>query len=80
MNMCTIDKEDKYYSYNIHNGTSYYYKSRFLNRGSLTFSIYIFKDRIYKEHGGLDRNFRKSSKIPASLFGKYKFGVLKDIN
>lgn len=80
MNTYTIDKENKYYYYNIRNGTSYYYKDRFLNRGSLTFSIYVFKDRIYKEHGDPDRNFRKSSKIPSALFSRYKFGVLKSVN
>lgn len=80
MDLQTIDKETRNYSYSIRNGTSYYYKDRFLNRGSLTFSIYVFKDRIYKEHGSSDRNFRKPSKIPASLFNKYKFGTLKNIN
>jgi len=80
MNSGTINKESKYYSYDIHNGTSCYYKTRFLNRGSLTFSIYVFKDRLYKEHGKPDRNFRKSSKIPSALFNRYKFGTLKNIN
>lgn len=80
MNTYTIDKENKHYSYSFRNGTSYYYNSRFLNRGSLTCSVYIFKDRVYKEHGGCDRNFRKTSKIPAALFGRYKFGILKNID
>lgn len=80
MDLQTIDKETRNYSYKIRNGTSYYYKDRFLNRGSLTFSIYVFKDRIYKEHGYPDRNFRKPSKIPSSLFNRYKFGILKNID
>lgn len=80
MNGYTVNKENKYYSFDIHNGTSYYYKDRFLNRGSLTFSIYVFKDQVYIEHGESDRNFRKSSKIPAVLFNRYKFKPLKNIN
>jgi hypothetical protein len=80
MNNYTINKELKYYTYKNRNGTAYYYKDRFLNWGSLTFSIYVFKDRAYKEHGKPDRNYRKTSKIPSTLFNRYKFGALKNVD
>lgn len=80
MNNYTINKELQYYTYKNRNGTTCYYKERFLNRGSLTFSIYVFKDRIYKEHGKPDRNYRKTSKIPSALFNRYKFGTLKNVD
>lgn len=80
MNMSTLKKEDKYYSEEIRSGTCNMYKQLLLNKGSLTFSIYVFKDRAYTEHGSKDRNYRKTSKIPSILFSRYKFGVLKNIS
>lgn len=79
MNLSTIDKENKYYSGQLRSGTTANYKQRYLNRGSLTFSVYVFKDRVYKSHSDSRRDFRKSSKIPSILFSRYKFGTLKEI-
>lgn len=80
MNMSTSRKEDRYYFEKSRTGTSSIYKQVILNIGSLTFPIYLFKDAVYKEHKTSNKDFRKSSKIPAVLFSRYKFGVLKKIN
>lgn len=81
MNMSTLRKEDKYYVERSRSGTSFHYKQNPLNRGSLTFSVYVFKDMAYSEHGKTNgRDFRKTSKIPSILFSRYKFSVLRKIN
>ena len=80
MNLKTIDKEFKYYTEKPRIGTSNHYNQSIINMGCLTFSVYIFKDRAYKEHGKPSRFHRKSSKIPRILFNRYKFGILKNIN
>ncbi len=80
MNLQTINREEKYYSRKIKKGTSYYYSCRLLNKGCLTFPVFMFRDNVYKEHGKPKDLPRRSSKIPNILFKRYKFGVLKTIN